>query len=242
MRMFFLFLVITLLITSMICFVGCSSDDWIIEGMYIEGIEISISESRPAHVMITATGFHRNTCVSLHEIHHARKGNTISIWGTQRVSPGGVCGQAVTEVQGQVSIGELAVGEYKVIASDLELIFHIEEDESWIIRSPLIKRISFSISESVPAQVIVNVEGYVCQAGIPFLETHQRQEGDTIYIQMTGKVPSSIRCPVVTHWDAIIHPLSSSFTKYQNQISIGEFTPGNYKVVINGMEGSFFIR
>ena len=238
-----LFFLTALLILSMIYFVGCSSDDWIIEGMYIQGIEISISESRPAHVMIIATGFHRNTCVSLHEIHHARKGNTISIWGTQSVAgSGAVCGELVTEVQGQVSIGELAVGEYKVIASDLELIFHIEEDESWLIRSPLIKRMSFSISESVPAQVIVNVEGYVCRGGIPFLETHQRQEEDTIYIQMTGKVPSSIRCPLVIHSDALIHPLSSSFTKYQNQISIGEFTPGNYRVVINGIERSFFIR
>ncbi len=201
MRMLFLFSVIVLLITNLISFFGCSlyedEGNLVIKDAYIVGIEISISESRPAQVMITATAFHSNTCVSSLEIHQKRSGNTISLWGEMEVIEGAVCGDTITEVQKQVSIGEFTIGEYKVIADELELVFHIEDDESWIIRKPIIESIDFSISESVPAQVIVNVEGYFCEAGIPFLETHQRQEGDIIYIQMTSKVPSSISCPLV---------------------------------------------
>ena len=154
------------------------------------------------------------------------------------VTEGATCGQAVTEIQKQVSIGKFTIGECKVIAGDLEFVFHIEDDESWIIRKPIITDIDFSISESVPAQVIANVEGYFCGLGLPFLETHQRQEEDTIYIQMTSKVPSSIPCPLGTRnflrkaW---------GIRKHQKEISIGEFMPGHYIVVVNDTEWLFFI-
>ena len=240
MRMVFLLLVTVLLTISVIVFMGCSEDHIdIIEDMYIEDIEISISEDRPAQVMVTVTVYHSNTCVSLSEIHHERKGNTISIWGTQRVDGSGsdFCGDMVTGVQDQISIGEFGIGEYKVIAGDLELVFHIEDDESWIIRDPRIESIDFSISENVPAQVILNVEGYFCQAGMPFLETRQGQEGDTIYIQITGKVPTNFYCPLTAHGHSVI-----GYQKYQNQISIGEFEAGHYRVVVNGIQESFVIE
>lgn len=240
MRILSFFSVVVLLITNMICLVGCSlyEDDGylVIEDAYIEGIEISISESRPAQVMVTATASHRNTCVSSLEIHQTRSGNTISLWGEMEVIEG-TCGQAVTEIQKQVSIGKFTIGEYKVIAGDLEFAFHIEEDESWIIRKPIIENIDFSISESVPAQVIVNVEGHFFGAGTPFIETHQRQEGDTIYIQITSKVPSSISCRLVIHSELPLQRVPNVL----KEISIGEFMPGHYRVVVNDIEGWFFI-
>ncbi len=242
MRILFLFSVVVLLITNMISFFGCSlyEDDGhlVIEDAYIEGIEISISESRPAQVMVTATASHRNTCVLSLEIHQTRSGNTISLWGEMEVIEG-TCGQAVTEIQKQVSIGEFTIGEYKVIAGDLEFAFHIEDDESWIIRKPIIEDIEFLLSESRPAQVSVNVEGYFCGLGLPFFETHQRQEEDTLYIQITSKVPSSIPCPLGTR-DFLRH--AWGIGKYEKEISIGEFMPGHYRVVVNDIEGWFFIE
>ena len=239
-----LFFLTVLLISSMIYFVGCSDDDWVTQSIYIQSIEVSISESRPAQAVVTVTGSHPNGCVSPHaEIHHRRNGNTIYISGQKSVShsPGGYCEQIVTEVRGQVSISGLSVGEYNVIADDLELVFHIEDDESWIVGGPLIENIRFSISESVPAQVIVNVKGLFCQEGIPLLNIHEKQEGDTTYIQIKGKIPSSIRCPLVIHRDALMDSLWGSLTQYQYQVSIGEFTFGEYKVVINDIKEMFFI-
>lgn len=239
MRADFLFLLIVLLIVSTVGFMGCS-DGSTIEDLYIVGMEVSISEDRPARVTVTVIGFHPDSGAGLHEIHHQREGDTIYISGTKRVSGpgGGDVATVVEDIHGQISLGEFGVGEYKVIADDLELVFHIEHDESWIIRSPLIESIDFSVSESVPAQVIVDVEGYFCEAAIPFIKTHQKQEGNTIYIQMTSKVRSSISCPSVVSIDFF----KGRLVKHQKQISIGEFMTGHYEVVVNDIEKSFFVQ
>ena len=156
MRILFLFSMAILLIAGMICLVGCSRDPLVNnlieapiddhrvvkEDAYIHGLELSISESRPAQVMVTATVSHRNICILDIEIYQERKENTISLWATktiQRLRTDGEvmeCGQAEMSLQKQVSIGEFTVGEYKVITDDLELVFHIEEDESWVITKP----------------------------------------------------------------------------------------------------------
>ncbi len=266
MRELFLFMVIVLLTTSMICFVGCSRDglgimdipikddemsfdDWFVEDMYIEDIGISISESEPAQVMVTVYGTHSNGCGSVHEVHYERKGNTISIHATKMVSQGSgdfSCTDEVIDIQGQVSIGEFSTfptGEYKVITNGIEQVFRVEDDEIWVTRNLFIDNFKILISESRPAQVTVNIEGYFWEKCIPFLETHQKQEGDTIYIQITGEIPSSVQCPLsrdisrsylapgLTYRDAIL-------SEYQNQVSIGEFAPGegDFKVNVNGVE------
>lgn len=246
-RLVFIF-VIALLITSIVGFVGCSREGteimnvmpikgieeppagWHIVEMLIEDIEITISEDRPAHVMVTVTGSHSNTCVSIHEVHHQRQGNTIRIWGTKMVPDGSgdgdfACGDAVTEVKKQVSIGEFTVGAYKIIAGNLEHVFRIEDNESWTIRYPTIDKVNISISESKPAQVTVNIEGRFWEECIPFLKTHQKREGNTIYIQITGEIPSSVHCPLPKFLEDGV--------EYKNQIPIGEFSTGTYNVVFN---------
>ena len=257
MRQSFLFITIVMLITSVVCFVGCSRDSgidipidpvipdgWIIKNMFIRDIEISISESRPAQVMVTVHGgSHPNTCVAVHEVYHRREGNTIYIQATKTVpgTDGFICGQAVTEPQKQVSIGKFAVGEYKVIADGIEQVFRIEEDESWIIRNnPFIDDFEILISESRPAQVTVNVEGNFWEACIPFLETHQKQEGDTISIQIIEKIPSGIRCPLRKERPSTFLP--HGFAEYQSQVSIGEFAAGKYIVEVNGITKEFVIE
>ena len=146
MRILFLFSVAVLLITNMICFVGCSRDGqitermlipdfeeegWVIEEMPINpnDFEILISESRPAQVTVNATSapFH-NTCVTLHEIHQTRVEDTIHIQITWRTGGGGFdCGQAFTAVPVQVLIGTFGVGEYSVIVNNsIGRVFRIE--------------------------------------------------------------------------------------------------------------------
>ena len=142
MRILFLFSVVVLLITNMICFVGCSrndqitermlipnfeEEDWVIEDMPINrsAFDILISESRPAQVTVMGTSApHPDTCVYLHEIHQTREGDTIRLQITwrrgskERASERHACGDAVTEVPVQVLIGTFGVGEYTVIVNN----------------------------------------------------------------------------------------------------------------------------
>lgn len=125
-------------------FLGCSYDDS--EGefetlnMPIKDIEVFISEDRPAQVTFRVTGSHNNTCVSpTPNLHQNQEGNTIWIYGTMEVCHFCTCGAAVTEVYGDISIGELAVGEYKVVSGGVELLaFRITNDASFVIRKPVI--------------------------------------------------------------------------------------------------------
>ncbi len=263
-----LFLLIALLTTSIVCFVGCSRDDlgikdiliedeeilpdgWVIEDLYIEDVGISISEDSPAQVMVTVYGSHSHGCAFVHEVHHERQGNIIYIQATKGVGgPGITCTTIVAELKKQVSIGAFSMfpaGEYKIIANDIEQVFRVEDDEIWITRNPFIKNFEISISKSRPAQVTVNFKGYFWEACIPFVKTHQKQEGNTIYIQIIGEIPSGIDCPLLTDITYLRAGSSHSIqdailNEYQNEVSIGEFAAGIYILKVNDITREFFVR
>lgn len=132
----------------MTCLLGCSRDSgiidvpiispiedneipdgWDIVDIWGENVEISISESRPAEVIVTVYASSPDTCISFHEVHQERIRDTIFIRATillRNDSAVFACGAAVTEVEEQVSIGMFTVGEYKVNVNGIEHIFRVE--------------------------------------------------------------------------------------------------------------------
>lgn len=149
MRILFFFPIV-LLIVGMTCFLGCSRDSGIIDVPIISpieddeildgwdivdiwggNVEISISESRPAEVIVTVYANSSNTCISIHQVHQERMGDTIFIRATILLPNDSAvfafaCGAAETEVEEQVSIGMFTVGEYKVNVNGIEHIFRVE--------------------------------------------------------------------------------------------------------------------
>ena len=262
MRELFLFIIVMLLITSMTGFVGCSRDDlrvmdvmpedplgelgeWTIEDLYIDVFDILISEDRPAQVMVTVFGSHFNTSISVHEVHHERKGNTIFISAKKRVHPLG--GDAVTEVQEQVSIGEFAVGEYKLIVNDTtEHGFGIEDnghwitaflesslDDDWIIEDMPIVDLKTSISESRPAQVKVMITGGShSNTCVSVHKIHQTREGNTFNIQITWRRERP-------GGGLICGPLV--IEEVPAEVFLGTLGVGAYKVSVNGIPREFHI-
>lgn len=146
MRILFL-ISIVLLAVGMTCFVGCSRDSgiidvpispiedneipdgWDIVDIWGGDVEISISESRPADVIVTVYATSSDTCISIHEVHQERVGDTVFICATVMLPSGSAifaCGAAVTKVEEQVSIGEFTVGEYILNVNGIEHIFRVE--------------------------------------------------------------------------------------------------------------------
>lgn len=138
---------IALLIVGMTCFIGCSRDSgiinvpispikddkipdgWDIVDIWGGNVEISISESRPAEVIVTVYANTNDTCISIHEVHQERMGDTIFIRATILLPSGSVvfaCGDAITKVEEQVSIGKFTVGEYRVNVNGILHIFRVE--------------------------------------------------------------------------------------------------------------------
>ena len=75
---------------------------------------VSISDDRPAKVVIGALGDHYNTCVNSEaKVSASRDGNKIHLTAKKEVPLGfGGCGDAVSNVYGEVTVKNLEVGEY----------------------------------------------------------------------------------------------------------------------------------
>ncbi len=75
---------------------------------------VSISNDRPAEVVIGAFGYNNDTCVNSEgKVSANRDGNKIHLTGKMEIplGPGG-CGDAITDVYSEVTVKNLEVGEY----------------------------------------------------------------------------------------------------------------------------------
>ena len=99
-------------------------------------------------------------------------------------------------------------------------------DDSWIVAEMHVKAVEVRIAESTPAQVIVEVIGWLPDSCTSRHETHQSREGNTVTIRMTTKRPKDSVCATVV-------------TEIREQVLIGTFPPGDYVVIVNQMKQEF---
>ena len=130
-----------------IFFIGCDYLDGHKDAdMGIHAVVISaVSSDRPAEVVLGAYGAHYNTCVSGTKVYTNRDGNKIYLTAKKEIPLGpGSCGDAVTDVYGEVTVKNLEVGEY-IIMADGPSIYHkdyelgrlrIESDAAYMQMKP----------------------------------------------------------------------------------------------------------
>ncbi|MCY3721405.1 MAG: hypothetical protein OXG97_04215 [Candidatus Poribacteria bacterium] len=134
---------ILILAVFIVLFTGCDYlDGYKEENMpiTIAGL-VSISDDRPAEVVIGAFGSHRNTCVKLEgKVYANRDGNKIYLTGEMEIPLGpGACGQAITDVYGEVAVKNLEVGEYIIEGDSINTEigrFRIESDAAYMEIEP----------------------------------------------------------------------------------------------------------
>lgn len=233
------FLSSVVLSTLLIGIIGCSYEDdgYVIETMSIEYFQISVSESRPAYVTVKVKGWYGG-CDRSHETQHWIEGNTINIEVTVKhpTGSGFECPEIVHDYHEEIHIGSFGTGEYIVQVEGLALFpgrFRIEEDESWIIRELDHAGLDIVISESRPAQVSVQVDGYFIEECLEFLETHQARDGNTLDIRIVGEIPVSGNCLPKFGGDV-------ANAAYQAVIDIGTLTNGYYEVILNDRTAAEF--
>lgn len=102
-----------------IFFTGCDYlDGYKDEDMGIYAAVVSsVSNERPAEVVIGAYGEHHNTCVNSEaKVFANRDGNKIYLTAKKEIPIGvGLCGDAVSEVYGEATVKNLEVGEYIIM-------------------------------------------------------------------------------------------------------------------------------
>ena len=108
----------------------------------------------------------------------------------------------------------------------LEDIGEPSEGDGVIIADMPIAEIEVLLAESHPVQVTVLVNGWLADSCTTHHETHQAREGNTITIQITTIRPKDFACATVV-------------TEYQERISIGTLSEGDYKVIVNDVEAEF---
>lgn len=170
-------------------FAGCDYPDGHKDedmGIYAASL-VSLSNDRPAEVVIGAFGYHGDTCVNSEgKVSAKRDGNKIYLTAKKEIPLGpGECGDAVTDVYGEVTVKNLEVGEYILIAVYAAYEnevgrFRIESDEAYInvkpagmdesspeslvpldvIISPKVPEAGGSEDAAYPVQIVVDIVGF----------------------------------------------------------------------------------
>jgi len=254
MKRLFSFLSIVLTLASITFYLGCS-EIFEKEGTAaVIGYEIFISENRPAEVWVAVTSIWPDGGFPTHKAHKHQIGNRIHIDVVFPTGTGDSSGYVTSAVEFPtvlVSIGTLHVGEWTVDVNGIEQKFHIEEENKpWTVHAMPgleISKMETLISVRQPALVVLKVTGrlFISQASRStainnehqevFWDIHQEREGETIYVQMTSKTPG---ISALNLYDAF--STGGDYFPYghevEEQIHIGRFTTGEYKVILNGTE------
>ena len=242
---------VVLMLFSVVSFIGCGLIGTK-ESVPVEKVGLLyVSENRPATVLIGVHGWHHNTCVDGDaKVSADRDGKTIHLTATMRVYSGfGGCGDAVSDVYGEVTVRNLEVGEYKVMYGDRELLkFRIAEDAGYVKSGPIVKDLDFIMktadgvelpypyyTDSEPIQVTMGVVGYFDSKCVPYLKTHiERDQWGDIKVDISGEVPI-----VNTECALMINPYKSNLDPsyaYYTEIDLGTFTVGRYHIRVNNSE------
>lgn len=265
------FMIFSILILFLLT--GCSFDDngsIDVEMGIIDVNVLSISDDRPAEVVIGVEGINSNTCGGSANVYYERDGDTIRVWATKSVYKGfEPCGEAITDVYGTVTVGQLAVGEYKIMIDDQERIrFRVEDDAGYVLRKPFVENVSFVLkktdgSELIDShvdidemvQVLMTFTGYFDSKCVPVftaLMPKDKKVGiqsdsygvmhDIFAIDVYGEVQITSGCL------SLVGPSQKEYghyywgMPYTTTVALGMFSYGDYIFSVNGEIASFSIK
>lgn len=235
--------------------IGCDRDEIYYRGSTAIGI-VSISEDRPAEVLISVAGV-TDGCgpIPFRNVYADRVENTIFLKATVLEDHGGgyTC-SAIDELYGEVPVKDLEVGEYKIVVNDRErLRLRIEKETAYVLLKPIIRDITVQMktSEGIErfdsfqdpwietaetVQVTMGVEGFF-DYGIQceFKEmTDIEREAEDINVDISSEV-------LIADCMADVSIIDGE-PRYDAEIDLGIFAAGDYRVNVNGYEVRFSIR
>ena len=213
-----------------------------------------------AEVVIGAFGANSNTCVGKLKVFADREGNNIYLTAKMETSPViGFCGDAVTEVYGEVTVKNLEVGEYKILDdnSRSELgRFRIEPTWPWtyvvhVDVDAIITGFIASASTIDPDNYQVTARIRIAELYEPhcqplprlILRTDTEEIEDVINVNIECMVPNiDPGCAVVVN--SYPHTERSEFPgylyTYNTEVYLGVFSAGSHSVVINNGRNYLF--
>lgn len=239
---------------------GCDSLDGSKDvDMWIEAAGVvSVSDDRPAEVVIGAVGVNSNTCVNRNgEVYATREGNNIRLTAKMEVPVGpSLCGAMITYVYGEVTVKNLKVGEYKILDDSSRELgrFRIEANLAYVDIEPIVN--GFIVSPMFRDNEEFEDTSYYVEASIGIEEFHEivcetiprtvlwTDRGGTeavISVDIKRVVPNAAdsSCGVIS----ISQPTEAYYSSqiHNTEIYLGLFSAGSHSVVINGMNYIFDI-
>lgn len=223
---------------------------------------VSISNSRPADVVIAVHGLHNNTCVkSTGMLSATLKGNEIRLNAKQEVGIGpGECGAAITDIYAEDTLHNMGIGEYVIMGGDNTELgrFRIDEDAAYvdadivdyslIIMPPSseaqgqddpIFHLKLGVDINLDHEILYHNE---CK---PNFKADIKRSEDMINIDIMRVVPiTDTGCKIrVDGYAAMERRFNPSkgiiYEPYKTEIELGTFTKGAYRAVMNGHEFHF---
>ena len=240
----------TIILSFLFCCTGCGfldgSEEY--EASPHEAYILSISDDRPAEVVIGGIYYFPTTCGSATGASVERDGNDIyfAIKVSEPTGPGD-CGDAVTEVYGEATVKNLEVGEYIIKGKGDHFEFariRIEPDTAYTFvnfsyLNFIIKAVTLNDKEHigdtyhVTAVLGLPAGWYNCE---PIVKTDIKRTQDVINIEAWQVVPK-------TDCQIILDPfkITDQYERKSIDIDLGTFSTGSYTVIINDIENTFEI-
>ena len=257
-RIYFLFIVFVMFITGCGYFDGYRTEDMGVVAAHI----VSISDSRPAEVVIAVHGIHNNTCVkSTGKLSATLNGNEIRLNAKQEVPNGtGACGDAITEIYAEDTLHNMGIGEYVIMDGDNSKFGHlrIEQDAAYvdvdIVGISLIISPPSSEAEGqediifhlkLGVDIYLYDEIYYLDKCEPDIKADIDRSGDVVNLDISRVVPiTDTGCKIrVNGYEAGERRYNPSkriyYEPYKTQIELGTFSKGSYRMTINGSEYPF---
>lgn len=249
---------IVVLTLYVVALTGCS--EYGTAGTMIEAVDIiSISEERPAKVVIGVIGWHPCVISQEAKVYADREGRTIHLSATKNAPPRIGCRTAITHPYGEVTVGNLRAGKYKIVSDDRELLeFRIEMDAGYVVRKLNIKSVEVAaktpdggdadwvnddVVTSEPVQVMLSVSGYFnsrCEYLSKTVVTRKNffDSSPNLIVELYSERPINSDCL------SVINPYGyiSDDLPYENEIDLGPFSEGSYLVDVNSVYVNFRIH
>lgn len=136
-----------------------------------------------------------------------------------------ICPAVLLLYESEFDLPDDLMDVYTLQVNSETLLYDFNTDEGVEVRQvrTVIESVQPVILESFPPQIHLLVEGYQPDGCASPVKVDQRQEDNTIYVDIFRELPSDTACP------AVIVP-------YDETIRLGSFEPGTYTIIVNDFE------
>lgn len=201
--------------------------------MEVQQVDVRLLSSPPAEVEVAVSGVLGDACTEFDSVEQIRTPDmvTLTLWARRPTNM--LCSEVRRPYERIVRLdGDFPPGRYVLTVNDFETTFTVpgpgEEDP--VEGLAFVDEVQAQVTETFPAQVTLIVSGWLPDGCTEIDQIDQSLDGNAVHITITARRPSNVLC-------------TSAIERFEQNIPLdGEFFPGEYVAIVNGLEVDFRVN